>query len=794
MFWKPLLWLGALLAVGSVSGVAAEMSAAETVLWYEQPAAKWEEALPVGSGRLGAMVFGGVAEERIQFNEDTLWAGKPHNYVRAGSADVVPEVRRLLREGEIEAAGKAVRAGMLSDPVRQKPYQPFGDLRLTMPIGEDAAVSGYRRELDLDGAVATTRFAVGGVSYVREVIASYPDRCLVVRLTADHPGAIAVAVGLDSPHRDATVDVVGETARLRGRVQADGLRFEGRAEVRAEGGKVSAQGTQVAVSGADAVTIVLVAETSFRSWEDISGDPAVRCDATLAALAKVGWPELLARHQADHRALFRRVALSLPEKADSMLPTDRRVKAVRAAKTIDGDPALGALEFNYGRYLMIGSSRPGTQPANLQGVWNPLIDPPWESKYTLNINCEMNYWLAEVTNLAECHEPLFDMVRDLEVSGARTAEQLYGARGWVVHHNTDLWRGSAPINNIDGVWPTGGAWLCFHLWEHYRYSGDVDFLRERAWPAMKAASLFFVDTLERDEKTGWLVTNPSFSPEMDPLTRGPTMDNQLIRWLWTATLEAAQVLQQDGGVNHEKHERHESGEAGLGGPTEYTDYTETAKELAALLPQLPPNQIGQHGQLQEWLDDVDKPHNAHRHMSPLWALFPGTDIVPESGAVYDAAKVLLDWRGDGSTGWSFAWRVPLWARVGDGEMAYRQFEGLLTKRTLPNMFDLCGPFQIDGNFGMTAGLAEMLMQSHRRAEDGAVAIDLLPALPQVWADGAVSGLRARDGFQVDLRWEQGAVVAAEVRSTRGHPAVVRLPDGRSFALRLAKGERWTLQP
>lgn len=749
---------------------AAAATPATSVLWYQQPALKWEEALPIGSGRLGAMVFGDPVDEHIQFNEDTLWTGHPHNYVRAGSGAALPAVRGLLASGDIEAAVKLGREKLLSDPVRQKAYQPCGDLRLHFPGHEQ--VQDYRRELDLDAAVARTRYVVDGVTYTREVLASYPDNVIAVRLTASEAGRLTFDLKLDSPHAEAATRAPADhVLELTGRVQADGLRFAARAVVQADGGTVTAAGATVTVRGADAVTVWLVAATSFVSWEDISADPVARCAAYLEALAGRNFATVQARHQADHRTLYRRVDLSLPETADSGRPTDDRIKRVRAARSIDGDPALAALDFNYGRYLLIASSRPGTQPANLQGVWNPLLDPPWESKYTLNINCEMNYWPAELTNLAECHEPLFAMIDDLVVSGGRTAAQLYGSRGWVVHHNTDVWRGTAPINNIDGIWPTGGAWLCFHLWEHYRFSGDMTFLRERAYPAMKSASLFFVDSLQPDAATGWLLTSPSFSPEQGSLTMGPTMDNQLIRALWTATRDAARLLGADAAF---------------------------ADRLDALLPQLPPNQIGSHGELKEWLHEEDKPHNAHRHMSPLWALYPGTDIVPADGAVYQAAKTLLAWRGDGSTGWSYAWRIPLWARVGDGEMAYRQLSQLLTKRTLPNLFDLCGPFQIDGNFGATAGVAEMLVQSHQRTAAtiagervDAVVVDLLPALPAVWPAGAVTGLRARDGFEVDLQWTAGALTGATVRSRLGRPLVLRLPGGATRALATEVGGSYT---
>lgn len=739
---------------------------ASTRLWYEKPAEKWTEALPLGSGRLGAMVFGGTSEERIQFNEDTLWAGKPHNYVRAGSADIVPEVRALLATGKITGAQDLARAKMLSDPVRQKAYQAFGDLRLSFP-GHEAAAN-YQRELDLDSAVATTRYEVEGVTYTREVLASYPDNVIALRLTASQPGKLTLVIRLDSPHKSSatTVSLADGATRLEltGEVEPDGMRFASTLRLLAEGGKVSAEGPLLRVVGADSVTLLLVAATSFKTWEDISADPTARCAGYLAAIGLRDFNALRTTHVADHRKLFRRASLDLGKTEFSSLPTDARLQRVRKGATLDTDPALAALHFNYGRYLLIACSRPGTQPANLQGIWNDSLTPPWEGKYTTNINVEMNYWIAELTGLGECHEPLFDAIDDLRISGARTAEQLYRSRGWVLHHNFDLWRGTAPINNIDGLWPTGGAWLCHHLWERWLFTGDREFLAQRAYPALREASLFFVDYLVRDGKTGWLLTAPSHSPEQGPTTTGPTMDNQLIRFLWTATITAARELNRDAAF---------------------------AEQLAALLPKLPPNQIGQHGQLQEWLDDVDVPDNNHRHMSPLWALYPGADITPAEGKIYDAAKVLLKWRGDGSTGWSYAWRMPLWARVGDGEMAYRQFSLLLAKRTLPNLFDLCGPFQIDGNFGAAAGVVEMLLQSHQRTSEGMVLLNLLPALPKAWPSGTVKGLRARDGFTLDLTWKEGRITTVKIQSALGRPALLHLND-EALPLHLAAGAVVTL--
>ncbi len=734
---------------------------AAPVLWYTAPAAKWESALPLGNGHIGAMVFGGTADERIQFNESTLWTGQPHDYVRAGAIDALPEIRRLLAEGKVSEAAALGKQKFLSDPVRQKAYQPFGDIRLRF-AGHEAAID-YRRDLDLSTAIARVTYRVGETTFTREVFTSHPANALVVRLTADKPGQLTFTLKLTSPHKNSATTVSTDLLILTGEVQKGGLRFESRLRALATGGKIEATADSLAISGADSVTLELVAATSFQNYEDISADPAARAQAALKALDGQSYDKLRAAHLADHRALFSRVALDLGTSDRASLPTDQRIAAVKRTG-LAADPALAALHFQYGRYLLIASSRPGGQPANLQGIWNELLDPPWESKWTTNINLEMNYWPAEVANLSECAEPLFGLIDDLAVSGARTAKEQYGAGGWVLHHNTDLWRGTAPINNIDGIWPTGGAWLCYHLWEHWLFTGDREFLAKRAYPIMRSASQFFIDTLVKDERTGWLVTTPSFSPEQGGMTAGPAMDIQLIRALFNTTLEAASILKTD---------------------------TEFAQKLSAIRAQLPPNQIGKLGQLQEWLTDEDRPENRpnnnHRHMSPLWALYPGADITPAEPKVFDAAKLLLKWRGDGSTGWSYAWRMPLWARVGDGDYALRQFDQLVAKRTQPNLLDLCGPFQIDGNFGAAAGVAEMLLQSQQFV-DGKPVIELLPALPKAWATGSVAGLRARGGFTVDLAWEQGTLTRAVVHTQLGRPFQLRyagqtldvtLPAGRT---------------
>ncbi len=742
---------------------AEEITNKSLCLWYTHPAEKWTDALPVGNGIMGAMVFGGITDERIQFNEDTLWKGFPHDYDRAGAHDHLAEIRQLLFDGKTKEAIEITRSNFLSNPVRQKAYQPFGDLRLHFTAQGNA--TDYRRELDLDSATATTTYRLGGVRFQRDVFASYPDRAIIVRIVADQPRNVSFTLTMNSPQTNSqTGGIDRDTLALIGQVETNGLRFESRVRVVCDGGSVTTNGNTLVVENANSATLFLVAATSFKNYQDISADPAKQCAKDLKAVSGKSFDAVRTTQLADYRNLFRRVNLTLGHTPQAESTTDARLQSLKR-DGLASDPALAALYFQYGRYLLISSSRPGGQPANLQGLWNEELNPPWESKWTLNINCEMNYWPAELCNLSECAEPLFAMIDDLSVGGARTAHDQYGSRGWVVHHNTDLWRGTAPINNIDGVWPTGGAWLCYHLWEHYLFTGDKEFLAH-AYPAMKGASLFFADDLVKEPKSGWLVTSPSFSPEQGTLCYGPTMDNQLIRALMDSTIAAAQILKTDNA---------------------------TVVELKKTRDPLPPNQIGKHGQLQEWLEDVDTPENNHRHMSPLWALYPGADISPANEKLWNATKLLLKWRGAGSTGWSFAWRIPLWARVNDGEYAFSQLDGLFQKRTLPNLFDLCGPFQIDGNFGATAGIAEMLLQSQWTEErDGNTLriVSLLPALPKAWPTGSVKGLCARDGFVVDMAWENGALKQVVIHSKLGKPCLLRY-NGREIILKTEAGKEYT---
>jgi alpha-L-fucosidase 2 len=751
-------------------------------LGYDSPAEKWTQALPIGNGRLGAMVFGGPAEDRLQLNEDTVWGGEPHDYTHEGAAQYLSPIRQLLFEGKQKEAEQLGMQHFMSIPLGQMPYQPFGDLRLTFPGHE--RVEGYRRELDLDTAIATTTYRVDDVTYTRQAFASWPDQVIVVRIESDRSGAVTFNATLTSPNQDVQTLATGsDTLTIRGRasdykmrgdygIVPGRVRFEGRCRVIANGGKALVDDEKISVEEANAATLILAMATTVKNYNDISGDPAAACDSVLKKVAGKTPRQMRDDHVADHQALFRRVSIDLGPATEPSLPTDQRVLQYAQKE----DPQLAALFFQYGRYLMIASSRPGGQPANLQGLWNDSVTPPWDSKYTVNINTEMNYWLTEPTNLSECGGPLFDALADIGQTGRSVARTHYDAPGWVLHHNFDLWRGAAPINAANhGIWPTGGAWLCQHLWWHYLYTGDKTFLAERAYPLMRGASEFFAAYLIEDPRNDrhWLLSGPSSSPEIGGLVMGPTMDHQIIRDLFANTAQAARLL----GVDED-----------------------FASKLDAMRSRIAPNQIGRYGQLQEWLEDKDDPKNDHRHVSHLWGLFPGEEITPETPELFQAARQSLLFRGDGGTGWSRAWKINFWARLLDGNHAHLMLRNLLTLTdsplttykgggVYPNLFDAHPPFQIDGNFGAASGITEMLMQSHRRDGEGRYIIDLLPALPDAWPEGSIQGLRARGGFELDIAWKDGRLTAATIRSSLGGDCKIRThnpvnvrKDGRITAL------------
>ena len=761
-------------AVAGLSGLGAgtaraEAGAADLRLWYRQPATTWTEALPIGNGRLAAMVFGGIARERLQLNEDTLWGGGPYDPANPKALEGMPRLRQLIDEERWTEAQDFASTDVMGTPVRQMSYNALGDLYLDFS-GVDGA-SGYRRELDLDGAVASVAFEAGGAAHRREAFVSAIDQVIAVRLSAG-PGGVTFTAGFANPPDALAVATVegrdtlvfaGHNGPQEG--VAGALTYQTRLKVIRTGGRMSAGDGTLTVTGADSVVLLIAAATSYRSFRDVSGNPAAKTRQAIANASARGWDALLSDHRREHRRLFRKVAFDVGRTAAADLPTDQRV----ATSQTSDDPALASLYYQYGRYLLISSSRPGSQPANLQGVWNENNTPPWGGKYTININTEMNYWPAEPTGLAECVEPLVAMVKDLAITGERTAQVMYGARGWVCHHNTDLWRATAPIDGPQwGLWPTGGAWLCKHLWDRWDYHRDPAYLAS-IYPVLRGASLFFLDTLQVEAGTDYLISSPSISPEnIHPggtsLCAGPTMDQQIVRDLFTNTLKAAERLGLD---------------------------TDLRRQIATARDRLAPNEIGPTGLLKEWRDDWDAqaPEQTHRHVSHLYGVYPSDQITTRTTpALADAAKRSLGVRGDISTGWAVAWRLNLWARLGDGDRAHAILMHLFSPdRTYPNLFDAHPPFQIDGNFGGVSGMTEMLLQDH----SGEIA--LLPSLPRAWPTGSISGLRCRGGFGLSIRWAEGALVQAELISDLGEPCTVRLGD-RTLTLDLPRGSRKTLTP
>lgn len=737
-------------------------NAQENILTYNKPAQSWFEALPLGNGRLGSMVYGNPSNETIQLNESTIWAGGPYRNDNPKMAGSLSKIQSLIFEGKYAEAEDLACKDMISQEAHGMPYQTAGELKLTFKGHEN--YNNYNRTLNLNNAIATTTYTVDGVAYTREVFTSFTDQVIIIKISAGEPGNLNFSAVLERDDK-AVSTTKGNNLLIMNGLSSDHegikgqLAFETQVKIIPTGGQIKTIAKSLQVTDADSAIILISIGTNFKKYNDVSGNASKKAIAYLNNAKHKSFDKLKSDHTKYYKNLFERVSLNIGNSSQSLKPTDQRIKEFNSVS----DPSLVALYFQFGRYLLICSSQPGGQPSTLQGIWNNELEPAWDSKYTININTEMNYWPAEITNLPEMHEPLMEMIKDLSVAGRETAKVMYNSNGWVAHHNTDIWRMTGAIDGQTGIWPMGGAWLSQHLWDKYMYSGNTDFLKS-VYPILKEASQFYVDFLIEEPTHKWLVVSPSISPENAPysirkqwklITAGATHDNQLLYDLFSKTILAGKILKKDDAFG---------------------------ELLLKTRDKLPPMQVGRFGQLQEWLEDWDNPDDHHRHVSHLYGLFPSNQISPyRTPELFEAARTSLLHRGDPSTGWSMNWKINLWARLQDGDHALKLIKNQIIPApipvkgefpdsggTYPNMLDACPPFQIDGNFGFTSGIAEMLLQSH----DGA--IQPLPALPADWKEGNLKGLRARGGFEIrEMNWKDNKLNHLQVVSNLGGNCRIR---------------------